>query len=87
MKTLFTLIAASLFTISMPVLADHHDEGAHCKMHKKDHFTSADTNKDGALDKAEAQAMHEKNFDAMDTNHDGKLSEEEAAACKRDQKH
>lgn len=87
MKTLFTLIAASLFAISMPVLADQHEEGAHCKMHKKDHFTSADTNKDGTLDKAEAQAMHDKKFDAMDTNHDGKLSEDEAAACKRDHKH
>lgn len=87
MKTFLTALFASAVALSMPAFADHHDEGAHCKMHKKGHFTDADTNKDGAIDKAEANAMHEKKFEAMDQNHDGKLSEDEAAACKRDQKH
>ena len=45
-------------------------------------FTEADSNKDGSIDKAEAQAMHEKHFNKMDANHDGKLSADEMKAGK-----
>ena len=86
MNRLLTALILAAFGFTLPALAEHGPAGDHCKMHKKDHFTEADTSKDGAIDKAEAQAMHDKHFDKMDQNHDGKLTEEEAAACKRDQK-
>jgi Ca2+-binding EF-hand superfamily protein len=51
----------------------------------KARFAKADTNKDGALSKAEAQAagMNRlvENFDAIDTNKDGKITLEEMRAA------
>ncbi len=51
----------------------------------KERFAKADTNKDGGLSKAEAQAagMHRlvENFDAIDTNKDGKVTPEEMRAA------
>jgi Ca2+-binding EF-hand superfamily protein len=51
----------------------------------KERFAKADTNKDGALSKAEAQAagMNRlvENFDAIDTNKDGKITTEEMRAA------
>jgi polyhydroxyalkanoate synthesis regulator phasin len=40
-------------------------------------FKEADTNGDGALNKAEWQDHHAKKFDEMDANKDGKLTKEE----------
>lgn len=73
---------AALLTASPFALAHLDGMGEHCERKGSDHFTEADTNKDGFIDKAEAQAMQEKHFEEMDTNHDGKLSKEEMAACK-----
>ncbi len=87
MNKLLAAFVVATFGLTPFAYAEHDGAGAHCKMHKKDHFTEADANKDGAIDKAESQAMHEKKFDKMDQDHDGKLSEDEAAACKREHKH
>jgi Ca2+-binding EF-hand superfamily protein len=69
----------------------HHDGGMGYKTPEqrqaamKERFAKADTNKDGALSKAEAQAagMHRivDNFDAIDTNKDGKITPEELRAA------
>lgn len=86
-KILTSLLSAALFSLGTglalqaPAYAD--DAGAHCKMHGKQNMDAADTNKDGALDKAEMRAMQDKKFDEMDTNHDGKLSKDEMKACER----
>lgn len=81
MNKLITLLLASALTFPALALAEH-DGGDHCKRHGTDMFTEADSNKDGSVDKAEAQAMHEKRFDRMDANHDGKLSADEVKAGK-----
>lgn len=86
MQKLLATLAILAMGFTLPALAEHEGDGTYCKMNKKDHFTQADSNKDGAIDKTEAQAMHDKHFEQMDKNHDGKLSENESAACKRDQK-
>jgi EF-hand domain pair len=82
MNKLTSLLIASALAFSLPALADIDGKGTYCKR-PGNQFTNADTNKDGSLDKAEAQAMHDKHFDEMDTNHDGKLSKEEMAACRQ----
>jgi Ca2+-binding EF-hand superfamily protein len=82
MNKLNTLLLASALALPTLALAGHDDSGDHCKRHGKGMFTEADSNKDGSIDKAEAQAMHEKHFNKMDVNHDGKLSEEEVKANK-----
>jgi hypothetical protein len=87
MNKITAFILAAALTLSLPALATHDgSEGSACKRHN-DHREQADTNKDGSIDKSEAQAMHDKHFDEMDKNKDGKLSKEEAAACKQDHMH
>lgn len=51
--------------------------------HFEERFSSADTNRDGVLDRVEAQAMPvmEVFFDQVDTNHDGKVTREEYFAA------
>lgn len=89
MNKLSPFLLASALACSLPALAEHDGMSPHCDMHKKQHapLAEADTNKDGSIDKAEAQAMHDKHFAETDTNHDGKLSKEEIAACKKDGNH
>ena len=77
------LVAAIGFGLTLPTYAADEGMGARCKMHGKKKFTEADANKDGALDKVEAQAMHDKNFAEMDANKDGILSKDEMKACGR----
>lgn len=43
-------------------------------------FEKIDTNKDGAISKAESQTAHDTRFVAMDTNKDGNVTKEEAKA-------
>lgn len=81
MNKLNTLLLASLLTASPLALANHDGMGDHCGRHGTGMLSDADTNKDGSIDKAEAQAFHEKQFEAMDTNHDGKLSKDEISAA------
>ena len=82
MNKLNTLLLASALAFPALALANHDGSGGHCERHGADIFSEADTNKDGSIDKAEAQAMHEKHFNEMDTNHDGKLSADEMKAGK-----
>jgi Ca2+-binding EF-hand superfamily protein len=82
MNKLNTLLLASALAFPSLALANHDGSGGHCERHGADMFSEADSNKDGSIDKAEAQAMHEKHFNEMDTNHDGKLSADEVKAGK-----
>lgn len=43
-------------------------------------FEKIDTNKDGAISKAESQAFHDAKFTGMDANKDGKVTKEESKA-------
>ncbi len=42
----------------------------------------ADTNKDGKITEAEAEALALQHFDQMDTNHDGQVTPEERRAAR-----
>jgi Ca2+-binding EF-hand superfamily protein len=85
MKKLNFLILAGTLAVSPFALANHDGtSGDHCQRHGGKQMMDADTNGDGSIDKAEAQAQHDKHFDEMDTNHDGKLSKDEIAACKHE---
>ena len=46
----------------------------------KEHFKEMDTNKDGAVSKAEFDIAHDKHFADMDNNGDGKLTHDEMRA-------
>ena len=81
MNKLNTLLLVSLLASSPLALANHDGMGGHCDRHGTGMFSDADTNKDGFIDKAEAQAFHEKKFEVMDTIHDGKVSMDEIAAA------
>jgi len=82
MNKLNSLLLASALAFPFLALANHDGSGGYCERHGTDMFSEADTNKDGYIDKSEAQAMHEKRFNEMDTNHDGKLSADEVKAYK-----
>lgn len=83
MNKLLTILLTSALGLGLTFSAYAAEEGARCQMHGKQKFTEADANKNGALDKAEAQTMHDKNFEEMDANKDGMLSKEEMQACGR----
>lgn len=83
MNKLNTLLLVSALTASPLALADHDGMGDHSERHGG-YFSEADTNKDGSIDKTEAQAMHDKHFAEMDKNRDGKISKEEMASYRHD---
>lgn len=56
-----------------------HQRGGHMGMM----FKMADTNNDGKVTMAEAEAMAMKHFDQMDANHDGKVTADERAAARQ----
>lgn len=90
MKLIKTLLILSAVAFTMPAFANHEEghDGESCKRHGPGkHLKEADTNKDGTIDKAEFQAMHDKHFAEMDANKDGKLSKDELAAGKENAKH
>jgi Ca2+-binding EF-hand superfamily protein len=75
-KLITTLIATfCLSTISQAVLAC--EPVGHMVDH---HFDDVDTNHDGAISKAEADAYHNKHFKQLDANSDGKITREELTA-------
>ena len=85
MNTSTALLMTALLSLSNTAFADHEGgEGHAC--HRPGKMQNADANRDGSVDKAEAQAMHDKHFSEMDKDGDGKLSREEVAAC-HDKKH
>lgn len=71
------------FGLTLPADAAQDGMSGRCPMHGKKNLDEADSNKDGSIDKAESQAMHDKNFNEMDVNHDGMLSKDEMKACGR----
>ena len=83
MNKLLTILFTTAigFGLTLPTYAAEDGMGARCEMHGKKNFTEADANKDGSLDKAEAQAMHDKKFAEMDTNKDSTISNDEMKAC------
>jgi len=79
MKTMLSLLAA-IGLASAGAMAVAAPEG-HGPMAR---LKAADTNGDGLISKAEAQASLPrlaKHFDAIDTNHDGQISPEELKAA------
>lgn len=84
MKLIKTLlfISTATFALSAWACPDEEHEGKSCKRHgPAQHLKEADSNKDGFVDKAEFQAMHDKHFSEMDTNKDGKLGKDEIKAA------
>lgn len=94
MKKTLLIASAALVAVAVPAIAMHHEGGpmmkpdmtrAQMEAMVKDHFTKADTNKDGAVTKEEAKASMEDrradrledHFKAMDSNGDGSISREE----------
>ncbi len=91
MKLIKSLLFISSLTLVFPVFAcpDDEQEGKSCKRHGPgQQLKEADANKDGFVDKAEFQAMHDKHFAEMDANKDGKLGKDEMkAAVKENARH
>jgi hypothetical protein len=82
MKKLMMLTAAAL-VISAPAAFAEPDGKPH---HKGDMLEKIDTDKDGAVSKAEFLAFHEERFKEIDANGDGKISKEEGEAKKAEWK-
>jgi len=84
MKHLQSLVIAAILTLTLPTLA--LADGEACKRPGDKHFTEADTDNDGTVDKAEFTAQAGKKFEEMDTDHDGTLTKEEMMMGKRHMK-
>jgi Ca2+-binding EF-hand superfamily protein len=77
MKTLAMLTALGLTSAAAIAVAAPHGDGM-------ERLKAADTNGDGLISKAEAQAALPrlyKHFDEVDTNHDGQISKDELRAA------
>ena len=74
--TLAALIGAGLSTAALAERGDEQGMGGQQWLN----FETMDTDKDGAVTKAEADAFHAARVKVADTNADGKLSAEELAA-------
>lgn len=81
-NNLFSLcLGYALLAVSIDAMAQQ--PSAEQKQAALERLQAADTNKDGFIDKAEADAglpRVAKNFDKLDANSDGKLSSEEFKA-------
>lgn len=84
MKHLQSLLIAATLTLTLPTLA--LADGEACKRPGNKHFTEADTDNDGTVDKAEFTAQAGKQFDEMDADHNGTLTKEEMMMGKRHKK-
>jgi Ca2+-binding EF-hand superfamily protein len=82
MKHFLLFLIAATLSLTLPA----HADGEACKRPVNKHFTAADSDNDGTVDKAESRAMADKHFDEMDTDHDGKLTKEEMMMGKRHMK-
>ena len=77
------LVALLLVAMAAPACAQQRTISDEQKQALKDRLQAADSNGDGMIDKAEAQAKLPriaKGFDKLDANADGKLSPEEMRA-------
>jgi hypothetical protein len=79
MKHFLSLLIAASLALALPALA----EGENCKRPGNKHFTEADTDNDGTVDKTEARALSDKHFEDMDADKDGLLTKEEMMKGKR----
>ena len=77
-----SLMLASLLLSTSALAQSTPAEPARPMHHRADPFMGADTNKDGAVSREEAQAQFNKRFDAMDQNKDGKVTPEEMRAAR-----
>lgn len=81
LSALALLAAFGLTLAAAPAMADDH-EGKNPARHGPDKmFEKVDTDKDGAITKAESQAFHEEMFARKDLNKDGKLTKDEVKAA------
>ncbi len=83
----FLFLSAALLVIAGPVLAAPDEPPAPAEKPARTSSSSAprglmryDTNKDGAVDRAEWKAAQEARFKSLDTNGDGKLTQDELFA-------
>tara|TARA_Y100000294_G_C8457772_1_gene297311 strand:+ start:242 stop:568 length:327 start_codon:yes stop_codon:yes gene_type:complete len=74
---LLSAVSLAVLGLSAPAFADHH--GDKKDMHKKmeHHMSKKDTDGDGKISKAEADAYHAKKFEKMDLDGDGYITKEE----------
>ncbi|MGB4106532.1 MAG: EF-hand domain-containing protein [Alphaproteobacteria bacterium] len=77
------MFSAAAFALTSPAMAEESTDG---KPHHQSFIEKFDTDKDGAISKAEFLAMHEQRFAEFDTNSDGKISKEESDAKKAEWK-
>ena len=77
-----TMISAAVLSVMMAASGVAHAEMQHGQhgQHGAKMFEKIDTDKDGAISKAESQAFHEARFAEMDANKDGKVTKEEGKA-------
>lgn len=76
------IVALALMGVVMGATGIAHAEMQHGQhgQHGAKMFEKIDTDKDGAISKAESQAFHEARFAEMDANKDGKVTKEEGKA-------
>jgi Ca2+-binding EF-hand superfamily protein len=87
-STLLSTLVAGLFVTgaafaqSSPVSAPAPDRAAKMQQHFDEHFSKADKNGDGLIDREEAAGNKRlsQHFDEIDTNKDGKISKDELKA-------
>lgn len=87
-KPLFcaALVLASGSALANPADADHDARRAEWQAKADARFAEADKDRDGRIDRVEAQAFGErfgKNFDRMDANTDGEIDKQEIAQARR----
>jgi hypothetical protein len=82
MKHVLTLTAAALASVAIIAVAAPEGAGGHRYGAMQERIKAADTNGDGLISKAEAQAlpMLAKHFDEIDTDGNGQLSPDELRA-------
>lgn len=71
------MFSAAVLAMTSPAMAEEGKDG---KPHHQGFIEKFDTDKDGAISKAEFMSAHEVRFAEMDTNGDGKISKEESDA-------
>lgn len=87
-KPLFctALVLASGFALAQPTESEREARRAEWQAKAEARFAEADTDRDGRLDRVEAQAFGErfnKNFDRIDANRDGEIDKAEIAQARQ----
>lgn len=84
---LLSAVSLAVLGLSAPAFADHHGDkkDMHKKM-EKHMMKKMDTDGDGKISKAEADAHHEAKFKKMDANGDGFITKDEKEAMREKMK-